>query len=89
MQGVARRAAGASQTGFYVELRVGQAGRSAVILAVSSLAGFGGMVIPFPVLMPYCVLGLFMGFTGVSILLLFNPQFLLPPPSAKRHAGGV
>ena len=61
----------------------------AVILAVSSLAGFAGMVIPFPVLMPYCVLGLFMGFTGLSILLLFNPQFLLPPPNAKRHARGV
>jgi hypothetical protein len=50
----------------------------AVILAVSSLAGFAAMVIPFPGVMPYCVLGLFMGFTGLSILLLFNPQFLLP-----------
>jgi hypothetical protein len=45
----------------------------AVILGVSSLAGIAGMVI-LKVLTPYCVLGLFMGFTGLSMISVRSPE---------------
>jgi len=52
-------------------LRIG-----AVILTGSSAIGMASVAIPFGLLIPYCVLGLFIAFSGIGILLLFSPQLL-------------
>jgi hypothetical protein len=69
--------------GFYLFMSPLVVRIGAVILVVSSSAGMVCMAIPFGLLMPYCVLGLFVGFTGLSILLLFNPQLFVPPLRAQ------
>ena len=52
-------------------LRVG-----AVILAGCSVVALFSIALVSGLVIPYCVLGLFFAFSGVCILLLFNPQLL-------------
>ncbi len=59
-------------------LRVG-----AVILAACSVVAIFSMGFPSGLVIPYCVLGLFFAFSGICILLLFNPQLLYVQPKGK------
>jgi hypothetical protein len=52
-------------------LRVG-----AILLAASACGAFVGFAIPSGLLVSYCVVGMFLAFTGISMLLLFQPQLL-------------
>ena len=52
-------------------LRVG-----AVILAGCSVVALFSIALVSGLVIPYCVLGLFFAFSGICILLLFNPQLL-------------
>ncbi len=56
-------------------LRVG-----AVILAACSVVALFSMGFVSGLVIPYCVLGLFFAFSGICILLLFNPQLLYVQP---------
>jgi hypothetical protein len=67
-------------------LRVG-----GVILAISGVVGFVSIGVPSGMVVSYGVLGIFLAFSGISILLLFSPQLLyaasvnpsLPPASGN------
>jgi hypothetical protein len=53
-------------------LRVG-----GILLAASCGLAFVGFATPSGLLVSYCVAGLFLAFSGISILLLFQPQLLV------------
>jgi hypothetical protein len=55
-----------------------------VILMASSMSGMICVATPSGILMPYVVMGMFVGFTGLSILLLFNPELLYIKRSNRR-----
>jgi hypothetical protein len=71
----------------FVTPRILQIG--AVVLVGSAAAGIISMAAPAAAAMPYCVLGVFAGFSGICLLLLFNPPLLYmklhPPPQPSSE----